>query len=151
MAEIIVQQSSLFLISVLYGVILGLWYDFFRAVRRKISHRNRTVHMEDIVFCLSAAAGLFLLFQIYNQGSIRFYVLLGLFAGAMGYFFLLSALMGKGMELLVGAAVFFLKKAAKGFKKIDYITISKEESIVISNQKQQENRKRPFTIRKTSR
>ena len=43
---------------------------------------------------------------------------------------------------------FFLKKAAKGFKKIDYITISKEESIVISNQKQQENRKRPFTIRK---
>ena len=45
---------------------------------------------------------------------------------------------------------FFLKKAAKGFKKIDYITISKEESIVISNQKQQENRKRPFTIRKTS-
>ena len=68
--------------------------------------------MEDIVFCLSAAAGLFLLFQIYNQGSIRFYVLLGLFAGAMGYFFLLSALMEKGMELLVGAAVFFLKKAA---------------------------------------
>ena len=66
--------------------------------------------MEDIVFCLSAAAGLFLLFQIYNQGSIRFYVLLGLFAGAMGYFFLLSALMEKGMELLVGAAVFFLKK-----------------------------------------
>ena len=112
MAEIIVQQSSLFLISVLYGVILGLWYDFFWAVRRKISHRNRTVHMEDIVFCLSAAAGLFLLFQIYNQGSIRFYVLLGLFAGAMGYFFLLSALMEKGMELLVGAAVFFLKKAA---------------------------------------
>lgn len=45
---------------------------------------------------------------------------------------------------------FFLKKAAKGFKKTDYITIPKEESIVISNQKQQENRKRPFTIRKTS-
>ncbi|WP_259742338.1 hypothetical protein [Enterococcus faecium] len=45
---------------------------------------------------------------------------------------------------------FFLKKVAKGFKKTDYITISKEESIVISNQKQQENRKRPFTIRKTS-
>ncbi|EOS8019817.1 hypothetical protein DW630_RS15150, partial [Enterococcus hirae] len=45
---------------------------------------------------------------------------------------------------------FFLKKVAKGFKKTDYITIPKEESIVTSNQKKQENRKRPFIIRKTS-
>ncbi|MBO1101807.1 hypothetical protein FQT05_04690 [Enterococcus hirae] len=45
---------------------------------------------------------------------------------------------------------FFLKKATKGFKKTDYITIPKEESIKTSNQKQQENRKRPFTIRKIS-
>ncbi|HHA4398551.1 MULTISPECIES: hypothetical protein [Enterococcus] len=45
---------------------------------------------------------------------------------------------------------FFLKKVAKGFKKTDYITIPKEENIVTSNQKKQENRKRPFIIRKTS-
>lgn len=45
---------------------------------------------------------------------------------------------------------FFLKKATKGFKKTDYIPISKEESTVTSNQNQQENRKRPFIIRKTS-
>lgn len=112
MAEIIVQQSSLFLISMLYGVILGVWYDFFRAVRKKVSHRNRTVHMEDVVFCLSAAAGLFLLFQIYNQGRIRFYVLLGLFAGAVAYFFVLSVPVEKIMELIVGAATFLLGKAA---------------------------------------
>lgn len=45
---------------------------------------------------------------------------------------------------------FFLKKVAKGFKKTDYITIPKEESIVTSEKNQQINRKRPFTIRKTS-
>lgn len=45
---------------------------------------------------------------------------------------------------------FFLKKVAKGFKKTDYITIPKEESIVTSEKDQQENRKRPFIIRKTS-
>ena len=110
MAEIIVQQSSLFLISMLYGVILGVWYDFFRAVRKKVSHRNRTVHMEDVVFCLSAAAGLFLLFQIYNQGRIRFYVLLGLFAGAVAYFFVLSVPVEKIMELIVGAAAFYWER-----------------------------------------
>ena len=45
---------------------------------------------------------------------------------------------------------FFLKKVAKGFKKTDYITISGEESSAASDKKQQINRKRPFTIRKTS-
>ena len=45
---------------------------------------------------------------------------------------------------------FFLKKAAKGFQKTQYITIPEEKSSVISDQNQQTNRKRPFTIRKTS-
>ena len=45
---------------------------------------------------------------------------------------------------------FFLKKVAKGFKKTNYITIPKEESIVTSEKNQQINRKRPFIIRKTS-
>ncbi|EMF0152781.1 hypothetical protein HWD74_13375 [Enterococcus hirae] len=45
---------------------------------------------------------------------------------------------------------FFLKKAAKGFQKTQYVTIPEEESSVISEQNQQLNRKRPFTIRKTN-
>lgn len=45
---------------------------------------------------------------------------------------------------------FFLKKAVKGFQKTQYITIPEEKSSVISDQNQQTNRKRPFTIRKTS-
>ncbi|HFD1687696.1 TPA: hypothetical protein ACF1RY_002630, partial [Enterococcus hirae] len=45
---------------------------------------------------------------------------------------------------------FFLKKVAKGFKKTDYITIPKKESIITSEKNQPINRKRPFTIRKTS-
>ncbi|MDQ2183244.1 hypothetical protein [Enterococcus hirae] len=45
---------------------------------------------------------------------------------------------------------FFLKKAAKGFKKTDYITIPKKESIITSEKNQPINRKRPFTIRKIS-
>ena len=97
MAEMIVQQWRLFMISALYGAVLGVWYDFFRAVRRKISHKDRTVHLEDVIFSLTAAAGLFLLFQICSRGEIRFYVLAGLFAGALLYFFLLSPLVEKGM------------------------------------------------------
>lgn len=116
MAEIIVRQAKLFMISALYGMALGVWYDFFRAVRKKISHRNHVVHLEDIVFCVSAAAGLFLLFQICNQGSIRFYVLLGLFAGAMLYFAAGSPLVEKGMGVIVGSILFLLQKTGKLIK-----------------------------------
>ena len=111
MAEIITQQAELFFISALYGVLLGIWYDFFRAIRKKISHKNRTVHLEDIIFCISAAAGLFLLFQIYNQGSVRFYVLFGLAAGAALYFFGLGIPVEKAMEFFVGAVVRLLRTA----------------------------------------
>lgn len=116
MAEIIIQQAKLFVISALYGAALGVWYDFFRAIRKKVTHRNRLVHLEDVIFCISAAAGLFLLFQICNQGRIRFYVLLGLFAGAMLYFMIASALVEKGMALAVGSIVFLLQNAVNLIK-----------------------------------
>lgn len=90
MSELIIGQACLFLVSLLYGGVLGLWYDFFRAVRKRVIHENRMVHVEDVIFCFTAAGGLFLLFQIYNQGSVRFYVLLGTFVGTMLYFLLFS-------------------------------------------------------------
>lgn len=114
MAKLIVQQSQLFLISMFYGGILGIWYDFFRAIRKQISHKNKMVHMEDIIFCISAAAGLFLLFQVYNQGKIRNYILIGVFVGALIYFFLLSKFVGKGMQILIKIILKFLKIVSGG-------------------------------------
>ena len=86
MAEIIVEQARLFLVSMIYGILLGVWYEVFRTVRKEIVHGEKMVHLEDVIFCFSAAAGLFLLFQIYNQGRIRFYVLTGIFVGNTGFF-----------------------------------------------------------------
>ena len=94
-AEIIMKQLHLFLISGLYGILLGIWYEFFRTLRKNFVHKNRMVHLEDIIFCLTAAAGLFILFQVFNQGMIRFYCLVGLECGTLLYFFLLSKWTGK--------------------------------------------------------
>ena len=112
MSEMIVQQARIFLISMLYGGMLGIWYEFFRVLRKRIAHRNSAVHMEDIVFCLTAAAGLFLLFQICNQGMVRSYVLAGIFAGALLYFLFLSTFISKGMAWALGALVVLCKAAA---------------------------------------
>ena len=117
MAEIILQHSRLFLISFIYGMILGFWYDIFRAIRKSVEHRNKVVHMEDILFCFSGAIGLFLLFQICNQGRIRFYVLLGMEAGLLLYFFLLSSVVGRGIYLIIGLLFRILKLLGKGISR----------------------------------
>ena len=94
-AEFIISQLYLFLLSCLYGILLGIWYEFFRTLRKNFVHKNRTVHLEDIIFCLTAAVGLFMLFQVFNQGMIRLYCLVGLECGTLLYFFLLSKWTGK--------------------------------------------------------
>ena len=65
-ADIIIKQIHLFFISGLYGILLGLWYEFFRTLRKNFVHKNKMVHLEDVIFCFTAAIGLFILFQVYN-------------------------------------------------------------------------------------
>ena len=64
-ADIIIKQIHLFFISGLYGILLGLWYEFFRTLRKNFVHKNKMVHLEDVIFCFTAAIGLFILFQVY--------------------------------------------------------------------------------------
>ena len=49
-AEEIIRQLQLFSLSGVYGVLLGIWYEFFRILRKTFVHKNRIVHLEDIIF-----------------------------------------------------------------------------------------------------
>ena len=49
-ADIIIKQIHLFFISGLYGILLGLWYEFFRTLRKNFVHKNKMVHLEDVDF-----------------------------------------------------------------------------------------------------
>lgn len=105
-ADIIIKQIHLFFISGLYGILLGLWYEFFRTLRKNFVHKNKMVHLEDMIFCFTAAIGLFILFQVYNQGMVRFYCLVGLECGAVFYFLVLS-------EVMESCFLYLLKLLAK--------------------------------------
>lgn len=122
-ADIIIKQISLFVISGLYGILLGLWYEFFRTLRKVFVHKNRMVHLEDVIFCFTAAIGLFALFQIYNQGMIRFYCLLGLECGAVFYFLVLSEVTGRFFSI-------FIKIISKIIKIVGKIILFPEKVIM---------------------
>ena len=91
-ADIIIKQIHLFFISGLYGILLGLWYEFFRTLRKNFVHKNKMVHLEDVIFCFTAAIGLFILFQVYNQG---------IECGAVFYFLVLSEVIGKLFSVFI--------------------------------------------------
>lgn len=110
-AGMITSQIYLFWVSAVYGILLGLWYEFFRALRQNFIHKDRIVHLEDIIFCVTAAIGLFALFQIYNQGMVRFYCLVGMECGVLFYFFICSKWTGKGINLFVNIFSKIIKKA----------------------------------------
>lgn len=112
-AKIITEQLSLFWISIIYGMILGVWYEFFRTLRKVFAHRNRMVHIEDIIFCITAALGLFTLFQIYNQGIVRFYCLVGIECGILFYFFVCSEWTGKLFCFFINISSNIIKKVGK--------------------------------------
>lgn len=110
-AGMITSQVYLFWVSTVYGILLGLWYEFFRALRQNFIHKDKIVHLEDIIFCFTAAIGLFALFQIYNQGMVRFYCLVGMECGVLFYFFVCSKWIGKGISLFVNIFSKIIKKA----------------------------------------
>lgn len=109
-AEIIATQIHLFLINVVYGILLGIWYEFFRTFRKNFAHKDKIVHLEDIIFCITASLGIFILFQVYNQGIVRFYCLMGMECGVLLYFFICSKWIGKIIYIFVNIFSKIIKK-----------------------------------------
>lgn len=138
-ADIIIKQIHLFFISGLYGILLGLWYEFFRTLRKNFVHKNKMVHLEDMIFCFTAAIGLFILFQVYNQGMVRFYCLVGLECGAVFYFLVLSEVIGKLFSV-------FIKIISKIVKITEGIILFPGKVIVKNTGKMLKNMRRTVKI-----
>ena len=63
--------------SVVFGIILCLVYDVFRALRKTVSHTITLTFFEDLLFSFLAAVTTFLFLLSTTNGEIRGYVLLG--------------------------------------------------------------------------
>ena len=79
------QQTEIFLWSVVFGFALGAFYDIFRILRLIIPTGTIAAFIEDTLFWLIAAFSTFLFILNINSGEIRWYILFGIFAGALIY------------------------------------------------------------------
>jgi len=86
----VAEQVYIFLGTILVGAIMGIIFDFFRALRRNGNTRNIIVYIQDIVFWLIVAIIIITSSFILNNGELRGYMLIGYLLGAFLYMLMLS-------------------------------------------------------------
>lgn len=89
------NQSLIFFVFTLDGVIIGLLFDFFRIVRKTFKIADVLTYIQDISFWI--LTGLIFLYSMYKfcDGELRFFMLLGVLLGVLIYIFTLSRLIMK--------------------------------------------------------
>ncbi len=90
MSELISNQLYVFLIYSFSGVIIGLFFDVFRILRKSFKTPDFITYIEDIIFWI--LTGLFLIYIIFkfNNGEIRSYIFIGLGIGILLYLLIFS-------------------------------------------------------------
>lgn len=107
----VTNQSYLFLIFTLNGIIIGLLFDFFRILRKSFKTPNFITYIEDILFWV--LTGILVLYSIitFNNGEIRLYIFLGIIIGIALYILFLS-------NFIIKSNVFIIKTLKNIIKNI---------------------------------
>lgn len=100
------EQVYIFFSSVIIGAIMGIIFDFFRALRRKGNTKNILVYIQDVLFWLIIAIMIIVSSFIINNGELRGYMLLGYILGAIIYIIIFS----KYIKCLFGIIFDFIEK-----------------------------------------
>lgn len=90
MNNMVLIQLYSFIIYIVSGIIIGIFFDLFRILRRSFITSDIITYLQDIIFWLGS--GFFLLFIIFkfNNGEVRFYIFIGLLLGGLIYLLTIS-------------------------------------------------------------
>ena len=81
----IANEVRIFGASVLCGILGGVVFDVFRALRIKIKSGTAVVALEDILFWLVLSGIVFACIYRFNNGQLRWYIFLGILLGTIMY------------------------------------------------------------------
>lgn len=111
------EQTLIFLASLGVGFLLGILYDFLRAVRLSFSRGKIAVVVFDLLYFFFVAFFSYLFILAANKGEVRSYIIIGELSGAVFYYFSL----GFALMKLTDKFVAILKKVySLAFKIISF-------------------------------
>ena len=104
------NQSYLFLIFIVDGIIIGILFDFFRILRKSFNSKDITTNIEDFIFWI--LTGILVLYTVFvfNNGEIRLYMFLAITLGIIMYMFLFSKHIIKINVFIISIAKRFVSK-----------------------------------------
>lgn len=119
----VANQVYVFLYTLLIGVVMGIIFDFFRALRRNGNTKNIVVYIQDIIFWIIIALVIIVSSFLINDGELRGYMLFGYILGALIYMLLFSKYIKTLFEMIFDlfAKIFFnmTKPILKLVKKLE--------------------------------
>lgn len=107
----IAEQSLVFLYAILLGTLLGAIYDLFRIIRISFGGKVVAVFIEDIIFSIAALVLTFVFVIAFNNGELRFFILIGEFLGFTVYYFTvgkLTMLISKAIIKVIKRLIFLI-------------------------------------------
>lgn len=119
------QQSEAFFVCVVSGIIIGLFIEFFIALKKVISINKVVLGITDIVFWLVLCVIVIWATFSYNSGQVRFYIFLGFFSGIGIYFSTINWVVSKVLNYILYWVKLGFKKVIFGVKKLVDIICSR--------------------------
>lgn len=113
------EQCSLFLLSVVLGLGIGVFYDVFRTLRIVCppAAKKNAVFAEDIVFMAASGAAVFVYAAVLCRGQVRFFCVLGTFLGFLLYIATVGSLIVGILRRIAAAIAKFFRKFKKNGEK----------------------------------
>ena len=100
-------QFYTFGVTILLGVLMGIFFDFYRETRRKVRLKKLGTDIFDLMVWIFFTCLAFGTLLYVNNGEVRGFTFLGIFLGLLVYFSLLSRSAVKGIRLAVRAGFGF--------------------------------------------
>ena len=80
-----INVPSTFVLSILLGIFIGVYFDVFRIIRKVGLTSNILIFAEDLFFVLSASVIIFFFVYIVSEGVYRTFEFLGIGLGIISY------------------------------------------------------------------
>ena len=114
MSQNIMNEITFFAHSFLLGIVITIAYDGFVVLRRVISHNLVMISLEDMIFWIACAIGVFYMLVEENNGILRWFAVFGATLGMLVYKESVSDFFVKTASTLI-RFVFRMVSRAAGF------------------------------------
>lgn len=101
MSQNIVNEVTFLLHSFLLGIIITFVYDGFLILRRLIRHSLFLISLEDMIFWIACAIGVFYMLYEENNGVLRWFAVFGAALGMIVYKKSISSLIVNVMSTVI--------------------------------------------------